>query len=140
LRLDLLYRIFELAYRTRNRPTRFRRTYVIRKALLTLLGRDLSGLLAGRLPVVTWEMITQTLILLRKLLTTGVDQREMEDRLTRVWVRRSCRRLHPERRGRVLISDVLSLACDVDTEEEAREIAERMGPPCQGVGQRRAET
>ncbi len=126
LRLDLLYRIFELAYRTRNRPTAFRLTYVVRNALAMLLGRDLKKLMALRVPNITWSMVVNGLVLLRKLVTTGIDQREMEERIHRVWVRSSHRRRHPERRGRVLVSDILSLGIDIDTEEEAQEITDRM--------------
>lgn len=126
LRLHLLYRLFELAYRTRNRPTTFRRVYVIRKSLGMLLAEDLKRLLRLRLPVITWGMVYNGLVVVKKLLTTGLDQREMEDRLYRIWVRTSYRRRHPERRGRVLVTDILSLGVDIDTEEEAEEIVERV--------------
>jgi len=126
LRLHLLYRLFELAYRTRNRPTTLRRVYVIRKSLGMLLAADWKRLLRLRPPVITWGMVYNGLVVVKKLLTTGIDQREMEDRLYRIWVRTSYRRRHPERRGRVLVTDILSLGVDIDTEEEAEEIVERV--------------
>lgn len=126
LRLQLLYRLFELAYRTRNRPTAFRRVYVVRRSLGMLLAADLKRLLRLRAPVITWGMVINGLVVVKKLVTTGIDQSEMEDRLYRIWVRTSYRRRFPGRRGRVLVSDVLSLGVDIDTEEEAAEIVERV--------------
>lgn len=125
LRLGILYRAFELAYRTRNRPTGYRRRVIVRGILRTLLAADLKRLVTLRRPGVTRDMLWDSLVLVRKLVTTGCDQREMEDRLRRIWVRADHRRRHPERRGRVMIHDGLTLGRDIDTEEEAAEISRR---------------
>ena len=122
LRLDLLYTLFELAYRTRNQPVGPRRAKIVRSILLTLVGEDLKRLVKLRRPGVTRDMLWPCLTLIRKLTTTGCPQREMEDRLRRIWVKWEHRRRHPERRGRVLITRGVSLGRDIDTEEEAREI------------------
>ncbi len=125
-RLDLLYRIFELAYRTRNRPMAYRQAMIVSGALLALLGKDLERILSLRWPTLTWEMVWHGVALGRKLVTSGVPQREMEYLLRRMWVRTSHRRRHPERRGRVFIMDGLSLARDIDTLEEAREMSRQL--------------
>jgi hypothetical protein len=122
-RLDVLYRAFELAYRTRNRPTRYRRRVVVSGLLGALLAADLKRLVTLRRPGVTFDMLWNGLALVRKLVTTGCGQREMEDRLRRIWVHADHRRRHPERRGRVMVHDGLTLGRDVDTEEEARELS-----------------
>ena len=122
IRLHLVYRIFDLAYRTRNRAISDRRWAIVRGALTVLLHEDLGRLLRGRLPVVTWEMLYHGLKLGTKLRRGAVDQEELEDRLRILWVDDRHRRRHPERRGRVAILDTLSLARDIDTVEEAREI------------------
>lgn len=122
VRLDLLYGIFELAYRTRNRPTSYRRAVIVRSVLAKLFAEDLKRLARLGRPGVTWELVWNGLVLIKKLVTTGIDQDEMEDRVRRMWIRWRHRRRHPERRGRVMIHDGLSLARDVDTEEEAREV------------------
>lgn len=124
VRLDLLYTLFELAYRTRNRPTSYRRSLIVRSILVRLLAIDLKRLVTFKRPDVTRDMLWNGLVLLKKIVSAGgVDQREMEVRLRRIWVPSRLRRRHPERRGRVMIHDGVSLACDIDTEEEARQAA-----------------
>ena len=122
IRLNLLYTLFEIAYRTRNRPTAYRRTVVVRNILATLLFKDLKRLLTLRVPNITYDMLWHGVVAMKKAVTVqGIDQDEVEDRLRRIWVRTSHRRRYPERRGRVMILDGVSLARDIDTEEEARE-------------------
>ena len=121
-RMELLYDIFELAYRTRNQPIAPRRLRMVRGALLMLLGADLKRLVRLRRPGILWDMLFNCLVLIRKLVGKGCPQAEMEDRLRRMWVRWAHRRKHPERRGRVLITRGLSFGRDIDTEDEAREI------------------
>lgn len=122
LRLELLYSLFELAYRTRNRPTSYRRTVIVRSVLSTVFAIDFKRLVTFRRPIVTRDMLWNGLVLVKKIMSDrGVDQGEMEDRLRRIWVRSSFRRRHPGRRGRVMIHDGVSFARDIDTEEEARE-------------------
>ncbi len=95
----------------------------MRSVLAKLLAEDLKRLAHLRRPGVTWDMVWNGLVLIKKMAAvTGVDQAEMEDRARRMWFRWSHRRRHPECRGRVMIHDGVSLARDVDTEEEAREI------------------
>lgn len=122
IRLDLLYTLLELSYRTRNQPIGPRRRTIVRSILLTLLRQDLKRLFTGRRPGITRDMLWPCLILVRKLTTTGCPQHEMEDRLRRVWVKWEHRKRHRERRGRCMITHGLSLGRDIDTEEEAREI------------------
>ena len=95
---------------------------IVRRILMTLLRKDVKRLVTLRRPGVTWDMLVPCLTLVRKLTTTGCAQREMEDRLRRIWVKWEYRRQHPERRGRFMITHGLSLGRDIDTEEEAREI------------------
>ena len=122
IRLDLLYTLFEIAYRTRNRPTSYRRAVVVRNILATLLFKDLKRLLTLRVPNITYDMLWHGLVAMKKAVSHGIDQDEVENRLRRIWVRSSHRRRHPKRRGRVMILDGVSLARDIDTEEEAREL------------------
>lgn len=126
LRLDILYELLELAYRTRNQPVGPRRSKIVRGFLSRLLREDLHRLVTLRRPGVSWDMLWHCLIVVRKLATTGCPQREMEDRLRRVFVRWGHRRRHPERRARVMVADLLSFGRDIDTEEEAREIAHQL--------------
>lgn len=122
LRLELIYRIFDLAYRSRNRTVRFRRSMILRHVFWALVAEDLRRLFSLRVPNITWRVLHNGLKLAAHLLAKKLSQRELEDRLRRIFVRNRHFQELPERRGHMPILDVLSLARDIDTEEEAREI------------------
>ncbi|NJL27859.1 MAG: hypothetical protein HC897_08150 [Thermoanaerobaculia bacterium] len=122
LRLELIYRLFELAYRSRNRPVRFRRSWIMRHVFWALVREDLRRLFSLRVPNISWLVLFNGLTLVARLLAKKLSQRELEDRLHAIFARNRHSRLYPERRGSMPILDVLSLARDIDTEEEAREI------------------
>ncbi len=124
LRLRELFVLFDLAYATRERGLRYRRTLMLRKALGMIVGGDVRRLLRGRAPLLTWDMVTNGIAFAGKLARHQATTTEMEDRLRRFWVRRPHRRRHPHRRGRVALLSCRSLARDVDTEAEARELTE----------------
>ncbi len=123
LRLPLIYRVFEVAYRTRNRPVAPRFLIMVRTFLSTLVWMDVKRIFSFRRPNITWMLISNGLAVTRKLKAGAIDQDELVERVSRLWVRQQHRRRHPERRGRLVILDSLSLAKDIDTEEEAREVA-----------------
>lgn len=122
IRLHLVYKIFDLAYRTRNRAIGNRRWAIVRGALAVLFSEDWQRLLRGRPPTVMLQMLYHGLALGAKLRTGAVAQEELEERLRIIWVDDRHRARHRERRGRVAILDALTLARDIDTVEEAREI------------------
>jgi hypothetical protein len=123
---DFIYPLFERAYRTRNRPA-WRRLEVLWKAFTALFLKDLRRALTCRVPDVIWGMVGHGIPLIYKIITpNGIAQHEMEDRLRRMWVRTSHRWRHPKRRGRIAIYATPSFARDIDTEEEAREITQRV--------------
>ena len=121
IRLHLIYKIFDLAYRTRNRSVADRWWDIVRGALGVLLGEDLRRLLRGRLPA-SPAMVYHGLYLGRRLRRGSVEQEVLEERLDKIWSDDRHRRRHPERQGRVALLDALSLARDIDTVEEAREL------------------
>ena len=51
---------------------------------------------------------------------------EMAERLRRIFVSFKHRRKYPDRKGRLPLMHALSMAKDIDTEEEAREIAREL--------------
>jgi hypothetical protein len=59
-------------------------------------------------------------------LKNGIDQEEGAERLRRLFFTRRHRHLYPHHHARIAIIDVFSLAKDIDTEEEAREVAEQL--------------
>jgi hypothetical protein len=120
LNLSMLYRLFDLGYRTRNRPIRYRRSYMLRHVLWTLLRQDFIQLLALRLPTVTWDAMRGGLRSAAGLYRGTLTLAELEEDMRRVFVLRSHRLRHPERRVRMPLLRALSIARDIDTVEEAR--------------------
>lgn len=122
LRLDLFQHVVELSYRTRNRSISHRRKVMVRSTLPLLLRQDLRKLLRFERPDVTWTVLGDGLQIARLLKSGVCTQTQLERHVGRMWLKSEHRRRHPDRHPRFAILDVLSLARDIDTEEEAREI------------------
>lgn len=126
LRLGLLHRLLDLAYETRNRSVAHRRTVMLRRVLLSLLGRDLLELVRLRAPSWTARVAGSGLRLARRLREGAIALEELELLIARIFLRAKPR----PGSFRFPIVDVTSLAKDVDTEEEAREVS--AAPPAAG--------
>ena len=137
LALDLVCKMFQIAYSTRNRPIEKRRSPMVRGVVLGLLAADLRGLLALRPPTLAWTLIRAGLAAAGELRRGTITCARFEDALRILFVTRRHRKLFPERRVVLPIVDDLSIAMDVDTEEEARELTARLScgqalPPARG--------
>lgn len=121
VRLSMIYDILELAYRSRNLPISRRRRAITSKIVLVLLRADLGELSRGRLPTVTFDTLWSGTRFVAKL-RNGIDHGLMATLLRQIFIKRQHRRRYPRRGGRVAVLDCLSLARDIDTEEEAREL------------------
>jgi hypothetical protein len=121
LRLRFIYRSFELLYRTRNRPLAERRWVLARHLLSSLMMEDIKHFFAGRLPHIFVPVVVHGLFLASKLKAGTASAEDFEKRIRQIFIKRAYRRLFPTRLGRVPVVDALSLAKDIDTEEEARE-------------------
>lgn len=119
MRLQFLYHLFDLAYRTRNRPLRFRRTYVLRGVLGNLIKQDLLHLFGGRLPTLTWDCIGR-MGAVNRLRQGELSHPELEENVRILFSRRPHRKKFPNRRLRMPLVKTLSIAQDIDTVEEAR--------------------
>jgi len=126
LSLDLAYKVFQIAYATRNRPIDQRRNVMVRRLLLGLLAADLRSLLGLRSPTLTWTLIRVGVAAAGELRRGTITRARLEDSLRLLFVKKQHRKLFPGRRVVVPIIDDLSIAMDVDTEEEARELAARL--------------
>jgi len=118
LRLDFLRRLFRHAYATRNRSLAYRRTVVLFNIVGSLLAEDFRRLLSGRLPDVTWITVRAGVTGARNLgrgrLTIAQLEKVLADLLIqRDRIRRIGCCVH------VPVVEHLSLALDIDTEEEA---------------------
>lgn len=126
LRLELLYRLIQVAYRTRNRSVETRRGAMLRALFGELLYQDLLHLFSLRLPDLTWTVLRAGLSLYSEVRSRRIERGELERKIGRIVLRARHRRRHPERGVRLPILDALSLAEDIDTEEEAHEVGARM--------------
>ena len=126
-RRHLMYDIFDIAYNTRNTSIAHRLRVVALGIFRSLLGTDWRRLRQGRLPCVTVEIIFFGLIFAYQL-WRGIDHARMAYLLGRIFLHREDRKADPNRRGRVAVLDTVSLARDVDTREEAKELGLDMGP------------
>jgi hypothetical protein len=126
LRLRFLYRLIDLGYRTRNRSIDRRRGVMVRGVLTDMLYQDLLHMLRLRLPTLTWSVLRSAIPAARLLREGTITRRGLEETLRKIFVKARHRRAHPERRVVLPIIEALSLARDIDTEEEARELGGRV--------------
>ncbi len=122
LRLPLVYRSFNLAYRSRNRPILPRLAFIVSHVFGGLMLQDLRNLLRLRLPTQTFTVVYNGVAIGLGLRNGAITSEELAERLHRVFIRYAHRRRYPERGGRLPLMKALSLAKDIDTDEEAKEI------------------
>lgn len=120
---DLIIRFFGGLYKTRNRSIGSRYGVIARLVLGKLFSDDFKALLRLRPPSRTWTVVYNCLLLARRLAAGVARQDEFEVRIRRIFLKPDHVRAHPENLSRVAIIPGLSLAKDIDTEEEAREVA-----------------
>jgi hypothetical protein len=123
-RLPLIYRSFQLAYQTRNTAVMRRLWRILSGVLIGLVGADLSNLARLRLPMNTVTAVWHGIALALEL--RGVARQEqLEKRIGGIFVLHRHRRKSPDLAGRIPLMDALSLAKDIDTQEEADEARQR---------------
>ena len=118
---DLLFRFFGGLYSTRNRPISARIGLIAGRVLGYLFGVDLRNLMRLRWPKRTWTVVYNCLWLAYRLAKGTSRQEDYEVRIRRIFFDPEHVRAHPRRAARVAILEALSLAKDIDTEEEAQE-------------------
>jgi hypothetical protein len=133
LRLGFMYRLFDVAYSSRNRSIAARRRAMLRAMVGGLLLADLGRLARLRLPTVTANVLGAGLPAAARLRRGVLTIPELERALRLMFVRGEHRVGHPERRVVIPLVDELSLAADIDTIEEARELGGDLGDARNGV-------
>lgn len=123
LRLTLIYKSFQLAYRSRTRPVFARFVYIVSGVLFFLLKRDLANLFRFKPPLLTPLVLFNAALLSHRLGRGSITQRQVETHLHQIFGNEPHRRKYRDRTGRVPVLDGLSLARDIDTEEEAEELS-----------------
>ena len=122
LRMNFIYRVLRLIYRTRNRPIAYRRGVMLRGIVFELLYQDLRHVLGLRLPNLTWSVLRTGLPAVEALKSGTITRAQLEVAVRGIFVTARHRKRHPERWVSMPVVDELSLALDIDTEEEAREM------------------
>ncbi len=120
LRLPLLYRLFDSAYRTRNHSVGYRRAVMLRTVLASLILQDLKLLASLALPSRTFTIVRSGLRLAREVRAGRIRLAELEQLIGRIFLRQHRPLPAPGLKVRFPILDMISLAEDIDTEEEAR--------------------
>jgi len=124
LRLPLVYRLLDSAYRTRNRSVAYRRIVMLATVALSLLAQDAKLLSGLHVPDRTATVVSNGLRLASRLRRGTLRLAELEHLIGRIVLRTHA----PDGRTawpggvRFPIVDLVRLAEDVDTEEEARAI------------------
>jgi len=126
-RRSLLYRSFEMAYSSRNRSPVYRFWYILCSVVAILVAEDLRRILRLRPPTVSLTVIWNGIAIAHSLKAGTMVPEKTVERIRRVFGRRRHRRRFPERNGRLALIDALSLAKDIDTEEEAEETGRGFG-------------
>jgi hypothetical protein len=115
LNLPLLYRLFDDAYRTRNQSVAYRRGVMLRTVLFS-----------PRPPRRTLRIVGSGLRLARELRAGRLRLVELEQLVGRIFLCEHAAGI------RYPILDMIRLAEDIDTEEEARAIHGEIEPPGAG--------
>ena len=123
LRIGLVYRLLALSYRTRNRPIGERSYAMFRGVLMHALREDLRQLFTLGLPDLTAAIIADGAAVVMGLKSGNMTRERLERAVRRILVRFGHRRRYPRRQVHMpILAGALSLARDIDTEEEARAI------------------
>lgn len=123
LRLEFVLRFLDILYATRNQPVPRRSARLTRALLWGLFVEDVKHVLGLQPPRIFFDVVVSALSVGRKLYRGTVTSGELERRCRRIFVINRHRKKYPERRGHVPVFDTLSLAKDIDTLEEARELS-----------------
>lgn len=126
-RRSLVYRSFEMAYASRNRSPIYRFWYMLCSVITILVAEDLRRIFRLRPPTVSLAVIWNGISIAHSLKSGTMNPEKTAERISRVFVRRRHRRRFPTRRGRLALVDALSMAKDIDTEEEAEETGRGFG-------------
>ncbi|MGB6002277.1 MAG: hypothetical protein WBI00_17500, partial [Thermoanaerobaculia bacterium] len=113
----LIYRSFDLAYRTRNRPILLRLGTISSHLMAGLMWKDFKKLLRFQAPTLTYSVIYNGIMLGLGLRRGTISPDAMSDRLRPIYGRSEHRRRYPDRVARFPLMKALSLAKDIDTEE-----------------------
>lgn len=118
LRLRFVYDLFDRGYRLRNRSVVGRVVLMPAGLLAAILWQDVLHVASGRLPTLTLDTVGSGIVTGMRLARGRASLIELGAASRRIFVKRRHRAAWPERRVVLSVVDGLSLALDIDTEEE----------------------
>jgi len=124
LRLPIFYRILNLVYKTRNHSVAVRRRVLVPAILGTLLMADLRGLCSLKLPLLTVSVIANGLRIAGQLNQRELTIPVLEQSIGGIFLHRNSALRGPGRGIRHPVVNILNLAEDVDTLEEAESLVD----------------
>jgi len=119
MRLPILYELLNLAYQTRNHPVATRKKVMIRSVIGKLLLDDLRALRSLHAPRLTVSVIANGLRIANHLRKGDLTIPELEDAIGGIFLRHDSQSKQSGGGVRHPIVDILRLAEDIDTQEEA---------------------
>lgn len=122
MRLAMLYELLHLAYKTRNHSVETRKRVMIRSVLGKLLLDDLRTLVSFRVPRLTGSVIGNGLKIANHLRKGDLAIPDLEDAIGGIFLRHESPLKQSGRGVRHPVVDILRLAEDIDTEEEAANV------------------
>lgn len=128
LEWPLLLRLLNLTYTTRNHSVEQRKRVLVRSVLFDLIRYDWKMITSGQGGCFTYRILTNGLRLARELRKNTLVLHELEEMLGNMFLSKAGR-TDPNMTGiRHPLVEILALAEDVDTEEEARGVKETYSP------------
>ncbi|MDF1810584.1 MAG: hypothetical protein P1V20_00140 [Verrucomicrobiales bacterium] len=127
MRLRLLYRLLDLAYKTRNHSVATRRKVMLRSVLGNLISEDFRALMKFHAPNLMVSVISNGLLIANQLRRGELTIPELEKAIGSIFLKPGAHSKRPGEGVRHPVVDILSLAEDVDTEEEAAGLEEEIG-------------
>ena len=121
LRLRFIHSLLDTGYRTRNRSILYRIFVLVGGLVGGILYHDALHVLGGRLPTLTRDTVGAGVAMGLKLRRGRAILADLENAVRSIFVKPRHQDLFPDRRVALPILEGLSLALDIDTEEEARE-------------------
>lgn len=122
MRLSILYRLFDLSYQTRNHSVKTKKRVMVRAVIGKLLLYDIQALCSFRLPRLTLSVISNGLRIADRLRRGNLSIPELERAIAGIFLHHDSEMRVAGRGVRHPIVDILNLAEDIDTEEEAADL------------------
>lgn len=122
IRLPILYELLHLAYQTRNYPVATRKRVMLRSVIGKLLLDDLRTLGSLRVPRLTASVITNGLKIAKHLRRGDLVIPELEEAVSGIFLRHDSQSKESGGGVRHPVVDILRLAEDIDTQEEAADL------------------